>query len=1615
MANSVKIKRGSGVPSGSDLAVYELGYRTGTAELYINDDGQYRQVGGASGGGAVDSIANFADNRLLTESDADSINGEANLTFDGTDLAIAATGKIYFDGGGNSYVHESSGDQVDFVIGGTQIMRLYEGGTDYVKLDDNVQFHLGTGNDLKMYHNSSSGNNNIENHNGSLYITNEVDDTDIIFRNDDGSGGVENYMQMDGSAGRTLFNKPIRVNDDVEVQVGSSADLKFYHNATNSFIANNTGNLYIRNNHDDGQIIFQTDDGSGGYTTYFNIKGNDGLSRFLKNVRANDSIQIQVGSSNDANFKHDGSNTYLTNATGNLFINQTVDDGDIILKSDDGSGGVTAYLTLDGSAENLNFHNKALVAIGGLYGNSNTLNMYANTYYFKNSSGSVLGSLSGSTLDIPNSGDWSYILNNTNSGGLRLGTKDSGGTLAYQIELSNTGNYVKLNENTSVTGYSGATEHFQLNFSGTSNSLLKIVNSGWSNETTHDILFNYWQSNIGDYTYLKSAGNSTSGHGIALVGDTLFAVGDTTVATGAVTNSATAPFTDTWFYVNGSGHGWFKGNVTTSAHLVLPYGEINDSGTDLNIVGTNAITLQSESGTALTIPNASTNVILEGELFLKDGKDLVLGNDSDIELKFDGSHGYFKNATGDLYIQQHANDKDIVFQCDDGSGNVSAYLTIDGGANKIIANENIDIVTSSDEMMRFKRSGADEVSIEQDSSQIYFYNRTTSKVMFLMSEGGNSRMGHNTNPVFELRNEGTSAGNGGSLTFGHSQDSSTTAMARISGYLVDGSSAGRAGHLRFWTSRAGSDELAMQLQHDNKLRLYQAGDTSDYLEIYVDDTRAYYHHAHTGSSGAYNRFITDNGYIELGPANTGWGHINTDRAKFYFNKQVTVDSGVITAYDEDLSLQRNHDSANDSILIASSSIQHKLDGNVKLQINSDGRINYNGWTGVDHITVRSNGHTNSGSSNTFYVKFCTVVVDNSPANYNGVSLTGKIYRGDNGHGNWIDWSVWFNNGLDSAQIAHGGFMRSNGAHWISNILVQRTAGDGEIDNGSCTYELYYDINNNWANNFYNVATEVHYPSEGKFNVTWNHDQSEVTSLPGTQVVDLQTNTYDDGNQTLVQSGAVGAPSYSFLASRNTGMYRGASDTIDFTNGGTRMLTIQADGDLELRSDGSSQGAYIERVGGIKFTWDRDSYGTAVEHSIRSSSDNLIISSYDDVTINLDSNNNDSSETFDIRKHATSLTGGTLLFQVDGSGSAYSYGGYGTINGSASSPSFRFNSDSDTGMYRYDADTIGFSAGGAVRATINSSGVLYVTSKVQAGSNGIEVWDATHGFKQILGKDSTYTYLKNNDGNVMIHLGDSGDGNSYYNSGQHIFRNLDSSAEYLRITSGHISNTSGGDFHIRRDTSNDDMIEINASDTRIYGDADERMRIGSTIYAYKPFSFNSTQTWGGNITWNTGVNVLVAGESSFDVSGSGVWQVWDSGDGTHAIKMDVGQQVEIGAAGTRGLKVNGTLNATADVVAYTSSDKRLKDNLKPIKSSLDKVSKLSGYEFDWNDKQETYQGHDVGVVAQEVEEVMPEIVTTRDNGYKAVKYEKLVPLLIESIKELKEEIDGLKNKLGDKNG
>ena len=110
---------------------------------------------------------------------------------------------------------------------------------------------------------------------------------------------------------------------------------------------------------------------------------------------------------------------------------------------------------------------------------------------------------------------------------------------------------------------------------------------------------------------------------------------------------------------------------------------------------------------------------------------------------------------------------------------------------------------------------------------------------------------------------------------------------------------------------------------------------------------------------------------------------------------------------------------------------------------------------------------------------------------------------------------------------------------------------------------------------------------------------------------------------------------------------------------------------------------------------------------------------------------------------------------------------------------------------------------------------------------------------------------------------------------------------------------------------------------------------------------------------------------------------------------------------------GRIDATNDIVAYSSSDIRFKENIIAIETPLDKISKIGGYTYDWkqeNHIEHGYEGNDVGVIAQEIEAVLPQLVQTRENGYKAVKYDKLVALLIEGIKEQQKQIDDLVSKV-----
>ena len=209
------------------------------------------------------------------------------------------------------------------------------------------------------------------------------------------------------------------------------------------------------------------------------------------------------------------------------------------------------------------------------------------------------------------------------------------------------------------------------------------------------------------------------------------------------------------------------------------------------------------------------------------------------------------------------------------------------------------------------------------------------------------------------------------------------------------------------------------------------------------------------------------------------------------------------------------------------------------------------------------------------------------------------------------------------------------------------------------------------------------------------------------------------------------------------------------------------------------------------------------------------------------------------------------------------------------------------------------------------------------------------------------------------------------------------------------------LHIKKTTSLGPIIQLenayngSGADTLIrFGDSTEN-------YSYSVGSDDSANSF--RISYNgTSYNGAVPGTNDFlifDTSGNA-----EIPNGN--LKVTLGS---IAVGNISNSATDGRIDASNDVVAYSTSDIRLKDNIKTIDKALDKVNSIQGIEFDWIEKEEVHgnSGHDIGVIAQEIEKVLPDVVTTRDSGYKAVKYEKIVPLLIEAIKELTNEVSELK--------
>ena len=168
---------------------------------------------------------------------------------------------------------------------------------------------------------------------------------------------------------------------------------------------------------------------------------------------------------------------------------------------------------------------------------------------------------------------------------------------------------------------------------------------------------------------------------------------------------------------------------------------------------------------------------------------------------------------------------------------------------------------------------------------------------------------------------------------------------------------------------------------------------------------------------------------------------------------------------------------------------------------------------------------------------------------------------------------------------------------------------------------------------------------------------------------------------------------------------------------------------------------------------------------------------------------------------------------------------------------------------------------------------------------------------------------------------------------------------------------------------------------------------------------TTKTLQGNLILNAapGFRVAIATDTQYDAPVTYNQIVQNTGFTTFS--------GDVYFAGAGATFCGGPLHVCDDIVAFygQSSDISLKENVSTLENPLAKVMQIRGTEYDWKEGNKNYSGHDIGVIAQDIEKVLPEAVSTKPDGTKGVHYNKLIPLLIEAVKDLSNKVDDIKDK------
>jgi len=529
-----------------------------------------------------------------------------------------------------------------------------------VVFTDNTQARFGTGSDLRLQHSSGNNSSYIQNYTGDLYIENLADDKDIIFKSDDGSGGLTQYFRLDGgfSSPQTIFP------DNSQLNFGSGLDLRIRHNGTDSTISVHTGNLNIIQTTDDADISFQCDDGSGGHTEYFRLDG--GLEKMVssKHIMWLDDKKAQFGDSNDLQIYHDSFDGYIENFTNHLRIRNQADDGDIKFFSDDGSGGITEYFRVDGGDERVLF-SKEIRTIDNVKiqaGTGGDLKIY------HDSSNSYIQAEGTGDLVIEQKTDDKDILFKSDNG--------SGGVTTY---FSLDGSIVRnkfsksLHIPDNVKAEFGANNDLQIYHDGSSSQIDNYTGNLLIKQRADDADIIFYSDdgsgNIAEYFRLDGSAGS-GGYLYTSFPD------QSTLSFGNSLDFNIFHFGNT-----------FLNNETGDLY-------ITNSANDKDIL------FRCDDGSGGVTEYFRLDGSLELNRFFKstlynDNIRASFGVSSDMQIYHGGTNSVIDNLTGDLIITNFQDDGNIIFKSDDGSGGVTEYFRLDGSSTYNIFSKDLYLIDNA--------------------------------------------------------------------------------------------------------------------------------------------------------------------------------------------------------------------------------------------------------------------------------------------------------------------------------------------------------------------------------------------------------------------------------------------------------------------------------------------------------------------------------------------------------------------------------------------------------------------------------------------------------------------------------------------------------------------------------------------------------------------------------------------------------------------------------------------------------------------------------------------------------------------------------------------------------